>query len=128
MRSDSAWAHRKIESAVFGWRTLWAGSSISENDFESLAITGVNRPGTMFPNLGYVNVGFTKADLWPNGPSMVRRMVHEWVAYCREIRETKARRTAAAASGPTEFTSPYQGSAAFLSQGGFSSHSALGIR
>ena len=49
-------------------------------------------------------------------------------AYHRGIRETKARRTVPAASGPTEFTSPYQGSAALFSQGGSSSHSALGIR
>ncbi len=44
------------------------------------------------------------------------------------IRATKARRTAPAASGPTEFISPYQGLAAFNSQGGSSSHSALGMR
>ena len=46
----------------------------------------------------------------------------------RGIRAAKARRTVLAASGPTEFTSPYQGSAAFFNQGGSSSHSALGIR
>lgn len=47
--------------------------------------------------------------------------------YCCSISLTSARVTVPAISGPTELISPYQRSGLFCSQGGSSSHSALGI-
>src|ERR1700747_469389 len=37
--------------------------SMSENDFECFASTGVNTPGTMFPNSGPVNIKFPRSPL-----------------------------------------------------------------
>src|SRR4030095_8290440 len=56
--------------------------SINENDFECFASTGVNTPGTMFPNSGTVNIKSPRSPLrdphgglegfvlsWLEGPS-----------------------------------------------------------
>ena len=51
---------------------------MSENDFECFAKTGVNAPGTMFPDWGPLSVRFPRSRLYgPLGPTSFNLKVSE---------------------------------------------------
>src|SRR5215831_12431121 len=111
MNSPLFWASGLLKRGIRLLNVTWAFGPPDRN--ETPACLSFRSRSSRRRNLFLAQA---KADFWFGAPY-----------YCGSMRLTKARVTAPAISGPAEFTSPYQQSFLPSSQGGWLSHSALGM-